>query len=132
MDKRLSQGHADLFSETIKLESNLLIFPVYSRLGLVKNCFPPKMVSATKPSEITIKINTVKRTIKELKMYQTELAHEKSKLEKITEPHEHRKQQEVIEETNVMIPDTKKRLERAMEDIKQYEEGREFLKSLEQ
>ena len=85
----------------------------------------------TIPNEITIKINTYKRTLKELKMYENELIHEQKKLESIQEFHENRKQMEVIEETRVMIPDTKKRLERALDELKQFEQGREFLKTLE-
>ena len=86
----------------------------------------------SKPTEITIKINTLKRTLKELAMYQAELDQEQLKLESITEPHAHRKQLEVIEETKQMIPDTKKRLEKAMQELRNHEEGIAFLETLEQ
>lgn len=72
---------------------------------------------------IKIKTGVVKRTIKEKTSYEKEAKIEEQRNEKFKsepEPDEHkiRKQNEVIEETYLMIPDTVRRLKKARDDLK--------------
>jgi len=69
------------------------------------------------------KINSgVKRLNKELKTYQKEADGNKAKVDKLksesSEPTLIKKQEEVLQETLAMIPDTRKRLEIAFNELK--------------
>ncbi|KAI8898771.1 tubulin binding cofactor A-domain-containing protein [Globomyces pollinis-pini] len=64
--------------------------------------------------DIKIKTGVVKRTGKELQMYADEIIKQKQRITKLEENnadiHDIRKQNEVLEESVAMLPDTKKRL----------------------
>ena len=68
-----------------------------------------------------IKLNIVLRLGKELAAYRNELDAQKRKIEKMAENqadvYDVKKQKEVLHETQIMIPDTMRRLDNAIEDL---------------
>jgi tubulin-specific chaperone A len=82
------------------------------------------MISPQQKKDIKIKTNVVKRLVKELAAYQKEYITQQNRIQKYIndnrDDHDIRKQREVLEETNVMIPDCKSRLTdaiRVLEDL---------------
>lgn len=71
--------------------------------------------------QIKIKTGVLKRSEKEMKMYQQEAVHEEAKLEKMksdgTDEYVVRKQGEVLAESRMMIPDCKRRIVNAHGDL---------------
>ncbi|RUP00767.1 tubulin binding cofactor A [Jimgerdemannia flammicorona] len=71
--------------------------------------------------DLKIKTGVVKRTHKELIYYVKEATHQQGRIDKMTadgaDEHDVRKQYEVLEETNMMLPDVKKRLAVAYKEL---------------
>ncbi|KAG0743493.1 hypothetical protein G6F57_000402 [Rhizopus arrhizus] len=79
-------------------------------------------------SQLKIKTNVVKRIHKEHISYQKEAEHQQKRIDKLiadgADEADVRKQKEVLEETFQMIPDVKKRLAKAYQDLEaQVENG---------
>eukprot|EP00897_Mesotaenium_endlicherianum_P010481 jgi/Mesen1/9461/ME000627S08844 len=70
---------------------------------------------------LKVKASVCKRILKELHTYEKELEQEQARAETMKaagrEAHDLKQQDSVVEETRMMIPDCRKRLERAMEDL---------------
>ncbi|MFH4981763.1 hypothetical protein AB6A40_008472 [Gnathostoma spinigerum] len=78
--------------------------------------------------EISIKTRVVKRLTKELACYEKEAEQECSKLESMkskadADEYLIKKQAEVLQESQQMIPDCKRRIERAVDELKKIIEG---------
>eukprot|EP00736_Rhodelphis_marinus_P005520 Rmarinus@m.28292 len=71
--------------------------------------------------DLKIKTGKVSRTRKEYLSYQQEKAKQESRIEQMKKDgkgeHEIRKQEEVLQETVVMLPDTRMRLSQYMEEL---------------
>lgn len=71
--------------------------------------------------KLKVAIGVVTRTKKELDSYEREAVKQREKVERMeaasAEEHDVKKQKEVLEETLVMIPDTKRRLAEALENL---------------
>eukprot|EP00899_Mesostigma_viride_P027008 jgi/Mesvir1/7492/Mv19252-RA.1 len=69
-----------------------------------------------------IKLGTLKRTHKELMMYEKEVKAEQEKLERLqaagADSHDIKQQEGVLAESNMMVPDTRRRLEVALGAMK--------------
>eukprot|EP00243_Klebsormidium_subtile_P012343 TRINITY_DN746_c0_g2_i1.p1 TRINITY_DN746_c0_g2~~TRINITY_DN746_c0_g2_i1.p1 ORF type:complete len:110 (-),score=30.38 TRINITY_DN746_c0_g2_i1:203-532(-) len=77
---------------------------------------------------IKIKTGTLKRVFKEVKSYEKELQMELARTEKMkaegADSHDLKQQESVLGETQMMIPDAKKRLQTAFQDLQSaVEEG---------
>ncbi|XP_038076378.1 tubulin-specific chaperone A-like [Patiria miniata] len=81
---------------------------------------------------IKIKTGVLKRLVKEKTMYEKEVTDQTAKVErmKAEEQDEHniRKQQEVLEESKMMIPDSNRRIKTAFAELKNLLETTEELK----
>ncbi|KAI9224255.1 tubulin binding cofactor A [Blastocladiella britannica] len=70
---------------------------------------------------LKIKASTVKRLAKDITVYKEEARRQQERIENLetsgADIHDVRKQQEVLQETLVMIPDTKRRLEGAFAEL---------------
>ncbi|XP_046358985.1 tubulin-specific chaperone A-like [Haliotis rufescens] len=73
--------------------------------------------------QIKIKTGVVKRLTKEKSMYEKEVETQEARVNKMkaegVDEHDVRKQMEVLQESRVMIPDTKKRLRTAYDELEQ-------------
>ncbi|XP_067667202.1 tubulin-specific chaperone A-like [Haliotis asinina] len=73
--------------------------------------------------QIKIRTGVVKRLTKEKSMYEKEVETLEARVNKLKEEgadeHDVRKQTEVLQESRMMIPDTKKRLKTACEELNQ-------------
>eukprot|EP00798_Chlamydomonas_sp_ICE-L_P017169 gene17169-23485_t len=73
---------------------------------------------------LKIKTSSVKRTRKEYLMYRTEVEKEQATLEKMKEQgkefHDLKQQENVLGESNMMIPETRQRLEALLSDLEVY------------
>ncbi|EDV92757.1 tubulin-specific chaperone A [Drosophila grimshawi] len=74
--------------------------------------------------QLVIKTGVVKRLSKEKTVYEREVNTEMARLEKLkndsSDEHVLRKQQEVIQECEMMIPDSKRRLQKEFEVLQKY------------
>eukprot|EP01111_Echinosteliopsis_oligospora_P000897 TRINITY_DN11118_c0_g1_i1.p1 TRINITY_DN11118_c0_g1~~TRINITY_DN11118_c0_g1_i1.p1 ORF type:complete len:106 (+),score=36.76 TRINITY_DN11118_c0_g1_i1:106-423(+) len=74
--------------------------------------------------QLTIKTNSVKRIHKEVGSYEKEVALETEKLAKKrstnAEAHEIKRQEAILEESRSMVPDAKKRLQNACDDLSNF------------
>jgi tubulin-specific chaperone A len=72
---------------------------------------------------LKIKTGIVRRTVKELESYQKEVALDQERIEKFkkTDRSEHsvKKQEQVLSETISMIPETRRRLNKALEGLEE-------------
>ncbi|ODQ50153.1 tubulin binding cofactor A [Saitoella complicata NRRL Y-17804] len=72
---------------------------------------------------LTIKTNALKRIVKEKGSYVKEAHHQKERVEKMraenADEYELRAQEKVLVDCDQMVPETQKRLETAVEDLKQ-------------
>ncbi|KAI0208191.1 Tubulin-specific chaperone A [Lamellibrachia satsuma] len=91
----------------------------------------PKRVRAIK-----IKTGIVKRLAKEKVSYEKEIVKQKERIEKMKaagdDEYDIRKQGEVLEESVMMIPDTKRRLAAAWDELSKLMETEEDLKEIEE
>ncbi|EDW81531.1 uncharacterized protein Dwil_GK12117 [Drosophila willistoni] len=82
--------------------------------------------------QLVIKTGVVKRLSKEKTVYEKEVNTEKARLDKFktngADDHVLRKQQEVIEECEMMLPDSKRRLQKEFEVLQKYLEDEQDLK----
>ncbi|KAJ8565780.1 hypothetical protein K7X08_008356 [Anisodus acutangulus] len=71
---------------------------------------------------LKIKTSTCKRLVKELSSYEKEVQRESAKTahmkEKGADPYDLKQQENVLAESRMMVPDCRKRLEAALEDLK--------------
>lgn len=78
-------------------------------------------MEADNKRQLKIKSGVVKRITREHDSYQKEIQKDKDRIEKLRDnnggEHAIRKQEEVLQETIQMIPNTKKRLQDALEDL---------------
>jgi len=82
-----------------------------------------RMASASDPKrQLKIKTGVVKRLAKEKEMYEKEAVDQAAKVEKMKaeekDEYDIKKQKEVLEESRIMIPDCKRRLKTAYDDLK--------------
>ncbi|KAH9390090.1 PREDICTED: tubulin-specific chaperone A-like [Rhagoletis zephyria] len=81
-------------------------------------------------NQIRIKTGVLKRLVKEKIAYEKELEREKQRLEKMKEEerdvYETNKQQEVINETIMLLPDCQRRINAAYEDLQKLVKESEF------
>lgn len=79
------------------------------------------MSSAATVRNLKIKTGVVKRLGKEVISYQKEYVQQQARIDKLiaqnADIHDINKQKEVLEETNVMIPDSKRRLNVAYKEL---------------
>nr|CAD7437828.1 unnamed protein product [Timema bartmani]CAD7463628.1 unnamed protein product [Timema tahoe] len=82
---------------------------------------------------LRIKTGVVKRLAKEKLMYQKEAEQQKERVQKFKDEgkceHDIRKQEEVLQESLMMVPDCQRRLMKAYEELKDLIENEEELKS---
>ncbi|KAH8276119.1 hypothetical protein KR026_000863 [Drosophila bipectinata] len=85
--------------------------------------------------QLTIKTGVVKRLAKEKTVYEKEVRTERTRLEKFrndgADEHVLRKQEEVIMECEMMVPDSKRRLIREFETLQKFLEDEQDLKETE-
>ncbi|CAK8538885.1 unnamed protein product [Lathyrus sativus] len=71
---------------------------------------------------LKIKTSTCKRLVKELDSYEKEVLRESAKTadmkDKGADPYDIKQQENVLAESRLMVPDSRKRLEAALEDLK--------------
>ncbi|CAL5209973.1 unnamed protein product [Lathyrus oleraceus] len=71
---------------------------------------------------LKIKTSTCKRLVKELDSYEKEVLRESAKTadmkDKGADPYDIKQQENVLAESRMMVPDSRKRLEAALEDLK--------------
>jgi tubulin-specific chaperone A len=81
-------------------------------------------MSAEQVRNLKIKTGAVRRTAKEYLYYFTEKTKEEAFLEKMriisADPYDIKQQENVVQESQMMIPETKKQLEGLLADLKQY------------
>ncbi|KAH8283862.1 hypothetical protein KR054_003765 [Drosophila jambulina] len=86
--------------------------------------------------QLVIKTGVVKRLAKEKSVYEKEVLTEKARMEKFkgegADDHVLRKQEEVIAECEMMIPDSKRRLQKEFEVLKKYLDDEQDLKETEE
>lgn len=77
--------------------------------------------------QLTIKVKTVERLMKEVQYYKDEVKENEMKLAKMKEEqkdeYDIKKFQEVLDESIMMVPDSETRLEKALDDLKQFMDG---------
>ncbi|KAH8383884.1 hypothetical protein KR009_011087 [Drosophila setifemur] len=85
--------------------------------------------------QLVIKTGVVKRLAKEKTVYEKEVLTERTRSEKFkkegADEHVLRKQEEVIQECEMMIPDSKRRLQKEFEVLEKYLADEEDLKETE-
>ncbi|ALC45509.1 CG1890 [Drosophila busckii] len=85
--------------------------------------------------QLVIKTGVIKRLTKEKTVYEKEVNIEIARLNKFktdgADDHVLRKQQEVIQECQMMIPDSKRRLEKELEVLQKYLDDEQDLKDSE-
>ncbi|XP_012281762.1 tubulin-specific chaperone A [Orussus abietinus] len=84
---------------------------------------------------LTIKTGVVKRLAKEKVTYETEAAKQRERIQKLKEQgkdvHDIKKQEEVLQESLMMVPDCQRRLAKAFDDLKKILETEQDLKDTE-
>mmetsp|Transcript_19018 Transcript_19018/g.24656 ORF Transcript_19018/g.24656 Transcript_19018/m.24656 type:complete len:119 (-) Transcript_19018:498-854(-) len=82
---------------------------------------PRKATVQSDEKQIAVKTNIVKRLVKEVAHYRAETQEHVDRVNKMRsegkDPYDIKKAQEVLEETRMMIPDSKRRLNDAIEDL---------------
>lgn len=82
------------------------------------------LMEADLVKQLKIKAGAVKRTNREYHSYEEELRTERDRLQKLTtsgaSDHAVKKQQDVIQESISMLPNTKKRLQDAVDDLQSF------------
>ena len=95
----------------------------------VTDCLHNAMADTELKRQLKIKTGVLKRTMKEYAMYHKEQEQQEAKIAKMkTEEkceYDIRKQEEVLSETEMMIPDTRGRLERGIADLEELLEDEE-------
>ncbi|KAL3348361.1 hypothetical protein AABB24_021827, partial [Solanum stoloniferum] len=103
-----------------RLHPDLLPFSFNSR-SIFLDIFRRALVMAT-VRNLKIKTSTCKRILKELHSYDKEVEREAGKTadmkEKGADPYDLKQQENVLAESRMMVPDCRKRLEGALEDLK--------------
>src|SRR5574343_944028 len=78
-------------------------------------------MEADNKKQLKIKSGIVRRITREYESYQKEIAKDKDRIEKLRDngagEHDIRKQEEVLQETISMVPNTRKRLQDALEEL---------------
>ncbi|OWF54046.1 tubulin-specific chaperone A-like [Mizuhopecten yessoensis] len=86
--------------------------------------------------QLKIKTGVVKRLTKEKYSYEKEVVKQEEHIEKMKadgkDPYDIKKQGEVLDESKDMIPDTKRRLTKGLEDLQKYMEQADELKETEE
>uniref|UniRef100_A0A336MCF3 Tubulin-specific chaperone A n=1 Tax=Culicoides sonorensis TaxID=179676 RepID=A0A336MCF3_CULSO len=86
--------------------------------------------------QIKIKAGVVKRCTKDVTSYEKEAESQKNKVEKLKsndgEEHDIKKQEEVLQECLMMIPDSKRRLRKCYEELTNILEGEKELEEAEE
>lgn len=76
---------------------------------------------------LKLRSSVCKRLLKELKFYEAEVEKDASRVEKMkaegADSHDIKQQENVVAETRMMVPDTRKRLESAFYDLESTVEG---------
>jgi len=74
--------------------------------------------------KLRIKVSTVKRLHNDLKMYEQEVVDENNRIDKMKEDgkdeYDIKKAKEVLGESEMMVPDTKRRIQTAKDDLEQF------------
>ena len=80
--------------------------------------------------KLKILFNSLKRLKKEVKYYNNELIENENKLNKMVEEdkdkYDIKKQQEIVDETKMMIPDSTKRLQNKINDFENFIQDAQF------
>lgn len=80
--------------------------------------------------KLKILLNSLKRLKKEVKYYNNELIENENKLNKMVEEdkdkYDIKKQQEIVDETKMMIPDATKRLQNKINDFENFIQDAQF------
>lgn len=86
--------------------------------------------------QLTIKTGVVKRLSKEKVVYEKEVVTQQNRIDKLkaagSDDHVLRKQEEVLQESMMMIPDCQRRLAKAHEELSEMVKNEEELKETEQ
>lgn len=86
--------------------------------------------------QLTIKTGVVKRLSKEKTVYEKEVVTQRSRIEKLkadgADDHVLRKQEEVLQESMMMVPDCQRRLAKAFEELSEMLKNEEELKESDQ
>uniref|UniRef100_A0A182JUI2 Tubulin-specific chaperone A n=1 Tax=Anopheles christyi TaxID=43041 RepID=A0A182JUI2_9DIPT len=86
--------------------------------------------------QLTIKTGVVKRLSKEKVVYEKEVVTQQNRIDKLkasgSDDHVLRKQDEVLQESMMMIPDCQRRLAKAFEELSEMLKNEEELKETEQ
>ncbi|XP_058824322.1 tubulin-specific chaperone A [Topomyia yanbarensis] len=86
--------------------------------------------------QLTIKTGVVKRLSKEKTVYEKEVVTQRNRIEKLkangADDHDVRKQEEVLQESMMMVPDCQRRLAKAYEELNEMLKNEEELKESEQ
>lgn len=86
--------------------------------------------------QLTIKTGVVKRLSKEKTVYEKEVVTQQNRIEKLktdgSDDHVIRKQEEVLQESMMMVPDCQRRLAKAFEELNEMIKNEEELKETEQ
>ncbi len=79
---------------------------------------PPEMGG---PQKLKTQLAIAKRMLKEVQAYETEVLTNEARIQKMRDdgkdPYDIRKQEEVLQESYMMVPDSKARLESAIEEL---------------
>lgn len=74
--------------------------------------------------QLKIKLGVCKRMVKEVASYETEAKENEAKVQKMRDdgkdPYDIRKQEEVLQESYMMIPDSKSRLSKVLEEMESF------------
>ncbi|XP_058445799.1 tubulin-specific chaperone A [Malaya genurostris] len=86
--------------------------------------------------QLTIKTGVVKRLSKEKTVYEKEVDTQRNRIEKLkangADDHDIRKQEEVLQESMMMVPDCQRRLAKAYEELNEMLKNEEELKESDQ
>lgn len=86
--------------------------------------------------QLTIKTGVVKRLSKEKTVYEKEVVTQRNRIDKLktdgADDHVLRKQEEVLQESMMMVPDCQRRLAKAYEELSEMIKNEEELKESEQ
>uniref|UniRef100_A0A1Q3FDC5 Tubulin-specific chaperone A n=1 Tax=Culex tarsalis TaxID=7177 RepID=A0A1Q3FDC5_CULTA len=86
--------------------------------------------------QLTIKTGVVKRLSKEKTVYEKEVDSQRNRVDKLkaagSDDHDIRKQEEVLQECMMMVPDCQRRLAKAFEELSEMIKSEEELKETDQ
>lgn len=86
----------------------------------------PRPIPTPDPmKQLTIKLKTIERLIKEVNYYKSEVQENQQKLQQMKQDpnkdqYDTKKFQEVLDESHMMVPDSESRLGKAVEDLKAF------------